>query len=62
MVRDRARGMTTSARERGRLGGYGLKIIEKVADGLTIRSTGDAGIEVEMVFANRAASQALSRS
>ena len=48
VVRDTGRGMTKAQRD-GRIGGYGLKIIEKVADRLRIQST-NAGVEVEMVF------------
>jgi anti-sigma regulatory factor (Ser/Thr protein kinase) len=49
VVRDRGKGMTKAERD-GRIGGFGLKIIEKVADRSRIRSTPDSGVEVEMVF------------
>jgi anti-sigma regulatory factor (Ser/Thr protein kinase) len=49
VVRDDGRGMTKSERE-GRAGGYGLKIIERIAARLQIRSRPNAGVEMEMVF------------
>jgi hypothetical protein len=44
--------MTKGERE-GRAGGFGLKIIEKVADRSQVQSTPNGGVEVEMVFGER---------
>jgi anti-sigma regulatory factor (Ser/Thr protein kinase) len=52
VVRDTGRGMRKAERE-GRDGGYGLRIIAKVADRYRIRTAPNAGVEVEMVFAER---------
>jgi anti-sigma regulatory factor (Ser/Thr protein kinase) len=52
VVRDTGKGMTKSERE-GRVGGFGLKIIEKIADRYRITSSPNAGVEVEMVFGER---------
>jgi anti-sigma regulatory factor (Ser/Thr protein kinase) len=49
LVRDDGKGMTKSERE-GRAGGYGLKIIEKVAAHHEIRTSPRSGVEMEMVF------------
>jgi anti-sigma regulatory factor (Ser/Thr protein kinase) len=49
LVRDDGKGMTKSERE-GRSGGYGLKIIEKVAAHHEIRTSPRSGVEMEMVF------------
>ena len=49
VVRDDGRGMTKSQRE-GRAGGYGLKIIEKIAADHRIRSSPSSGVVMEMVF------------
>jgi anti-sigma regulatory factor (Ser/Thr protein kinase) len=48
-VRDEGRGMTKSERE-GRGGGYGLKIIERIAARHEIRSSPKTGVEMAMVF------------
>jgi anti-sigma regulatory factor (Ser/Thr protein kinase) len=52
VVRDDGRGMTKAERE-GRVGGFGLKIIAKLADRYRITTTPNAGVEVEMVFGER---------
>ena len=52
VVRDTGKGMTKAARE-GRVDGFGLKIIAKVADRHRIGTTPDGGVEVEMVFGQR---------
>jgi anti-sigma regulatory factor (Ser/Thr protein kinase) len=52
VVRDTGKGMTKAERE-GRVGGYGLKIIEKIADRYQINAAPNAGVEVEMVFGER---------
>jgi anti-sigma regulatory factor (Ser/Thr protein kinase) len=49
VVRDAGKGMTKAHRE-GRLGGYGLKIISKLARDYTIASKPNAGAEVRMTF------------
>jgi two-component sensor histidine kinase len=49
LVRDDGKGMTKSERE-GRAGGYGLKIIEKVAAHHEIRTSPRSGVEMAMVF------------
>jgi anti-sigma regulatory factor (Ser/Thr protein kinase) len=49
LVRDDGKGMTKSERE-GRTGGYGLKIIEKVAARHEIRTSPRSGVEMAMVF------------
>lgn len=48
-IRDAGKGMTKAHRE-GRLGGYGLKIIAKLAGSYTITTSPNAGVEMEMVF------------
>jgi nitrate/nitrite-specific signal transduction histidine kinase len=53
VVRDDGKGMTKSERE-GRAGGYGLKIIEKIAAHHEIRSSPRSGVEMEMVFRDEA--------
>jgi anti-sigma regulatory factor (Ser/Thr protein kinase) len=53
VVRDDGRGMTKSERE-GRAGGYGLKIIEKIAAHHEIRSSPKTGVEMAMVFREQA--------
>jgi anti-sigma regulatory factor (Ser/Thr protein kinase) len=52
VVRDTGKGMTKAERE-GRVGGYGLKIIAKVADRYRVTTSPNAGVEVEMVFGER---------
>jgi len=52
VVRDTGKGMTKAERE-GRVGGYGLKIIAKLADRYRISTSPNAGVEVEMVFGER---------
>jgi anti-sigma regulatory factor (Ser/Thr protein kinase) len=52
VVRDTGKGMTKAERE-GRVGGFGLKIIAKIADRHRIGTTPDGGVEVEMVFGER---------
>jgi anti-sigma regulatory factor (Ser/Thr protein kinase) len=52
VVRDTGKGMTKSERE-GRVGGFGLKIIARIADRSRITSSPNAGFEVEMVFGKR---------
>jgi anti-sigma regulatory factor (Ser/Thr protein kinase) len=52
LVRDTGKGMTKAERE-GRVGGFGLKIIAKIADRYRITSSPNAGVEVEMVFGER---------
>jgi anti-sigma regulatory factor (Ser/Thr protein kinase) len=52
IVRDTGKGMTKGERE-GRVGGFGLKIIAKVADRYRINTAPRAGVEVEMVFGER---------
>jgi anti-sigma regulatory factor (Ser/Thr protein kinase) len=52
VVRDTGKGMTKAERE-GRVGGFGLKIIEKIADRYRISTTPNAGVEVEMIFGDR---------
>lgn len=52
VVRDTGKGMTKAERE-GRVGGFGLKIIEKIADRSRITSSPNGGVEVEMVFGER---------
>lgn len=49
-VRDEGMGLTAS-RRRGKPGGFGLKIIDKVASRHTIASAPKTGTEVRMVFA-----------
>ena len=49
VVRDDGRGMTKGERE-GRSGGFGLKIIEKIAAYHEIRSSPKTGVEMAMVF------------
>jgi anti-sigma regulatory factor (Ser/Thr protein kinase) len=49
LVRDDGKGMTKSERE-GRAGGYGLKIIEKVAARHEIRTSPRSGVEMAMIF------------
>jgi anti-sigma regulatory factor (Ser/Thr protein kinase) len=53
VVRDDGRGMTKSQRE-SRSGGYGLKIIERLAANYQIRSRPNSGVEMEMVFHEQA--------
>jgi anti-sigma regulatory factor (Ser/Thr protein kinase) len=60
VVRDTGKGMTKAERE-GRVGGFGLKIIERIADRYRISTTPNAGVEVEMIFGERK-SAPLSRS
>ena len=50
LVRDDGRGMKRERQEARTSGGYGLKIIDSVAAGLTITSAPDAGTEVRMTF------------
>jgi anti-sigma regulatory factor (Ser/Thr protein kinase) len=52
VVRDTGKGMTKAERE-GRVGGFGLKIIAKVADRYRVSTAPNAGVEVEMVFGER---------
>jgi anti-sigma regulatory factor (Ser/Thr protein kinase) len=52
VVRDTGKGMTKAERE-GRVGGFGLKIIAKIADRHRISTSPNAGVEVEMVFGER---------
>jgi anti-sigma regulatory factor (Ser/Thr protein kinase) len=49
VVRDDGKGMTKGDRE-GRSGGFGLKIIAKVASEHEIRTRPRSGVEMEMVF------------
>jgi stage II sporulation protein AB (anti-sigma F factor) len=50
VVRDHGRGMTAS-RRRAKPGGFGLKIIGKLARRHSVKSTEDAGTEIRIVFA-----------
>ena len=50
VVRDEGQGMRHETSMRGTTGGYGLKIIDAVAERLTITSARDAGTEVRMTF------------
>lgn len=52
VVRDTGKGMTKAERE-GRVGGFGLKIIAKIADRHRVSTSPNAGVEVEMVFGER---------
>jgi anti-sigma regulatory factor (Ser/Thr protein kinase) len=52
VIRDTGKGMTKAERE-GRVGGFGLKIIAKIADRYRISTTPNAGVEVEMIFGER---------
>ena len=52
VVRDTGKGMTKAERE-GRVGGFGLKIIAKIADRYRINTAPNAGVEVEMIFGER---------
>ena len=52
VVRDDGKGMTKAERE-GRSGGFGLKIIEKLAADHRIRTSPNSGVEMEMVFRER---------
>jgi anti-sigma regulatory factor (Ser/Thr protein kinase) len=49
VVRDTGRGMARSLRA-GKAGGYGMKIIDKLARRVTIESTPRAGTELRMLF------------
>ena len=50
LVRDQGMGLTASGR-RGKPGGFGLKIIEKVSSRHSIESAPKTGTEIRMVFA-----------
>jgi len=50
VVRDEGQGMRRDTAKRRTTGGYGLKIIDSVAERLTITSAREAGTEVRMTF------------
>ncbi|MDQ3671900.1 MAG: ATP-binding protein [Actinomycetota bacterium] len=50
VVRDEGRGMDTEAPNKTTAGGYGLRIIDAVADRMTITSADETGTEVRMKF------------
>jgi anti-sigma regulatory factor (Ser/Thr protein kinase) len=57
VVRDTGKGMTKGERE-ARVGGYGLKFIERIADRSRVSTAPNAGVEVEMIFGGRKRSKA----
>ncbi len=50
VVRDDGQGMSRRTSRRRTAGGYGLKIIDSVAERLTVTSAREAGTEVRMTF------------
>jgi len=50
VVRDEGQGMSHETSKSRTTGGYGLKIIESIAERLTITSAREAGTEVRMTF------------
>ena len=55
VVRDEGQGMRRNASKSRTTGGYGLKIIDAIAERLTITSAREAGTEVKMTFSLRGA-------